>query len=791
MRILVSIILVLVSLQLGAQKEPDKSPSEALKSYFELPRETVYLHLNKSSYVVGENLWFKGYVYNLKQETPFTETTNVYVGLYNKAGKQIDKRLFLAKDGYLQGNFEIDSTFTEGDIYIKAATNWMRNFKENLAYVQKLQILNPEAKQENANALTNDYDVQFLPEGGHMVNEIANTIGVKVLNDRGYGTQIANGIVLNDLGAKVAEFSTNKFGHGKFKLRPKKGVAYKATINFLDGKELVFDLPLSNRKGLTMELRNNTYQEKIPVYMETNKETVEGESDSKYYALVHKEDKSIRFDFEFSDTSLQTGFFISKKDIPMGVNTITVFDSNNRPIAERLFFNSYQLKTPQLELKVAKAEVDSISVSLNLLSKSNEIVNLSASVLPSNTKSYNHSDNIYSSFYLKPYLKGHIENAGYYFENTSTKKEYELDLLLLNQGWSSYQWNTVYQTPPLKRFDFEKGATLSVSVNQNMDREKTLYVFPTIHHLEKEFTLAKGQKKFNIDNFFLERGENLFISEKNPKDGLKKPKLYVTTSYAKGEDSIMPWEGTLREESVIIDKTISKLILKENIIALDEVVVKRNRLLKKAKNNVNVPPLLKQRIKPIDEKIATDFPYILDFIASKGYRVNNNMLNFNQPITSTRGGIIDLYLDGQPLPDSQLLTTIKTEEIESYFFDRNQFVASVANGGVETLYLYRRNSNNLLDLQKRRYGSVAVGYPVSNGFEPTKKFYNPKYNAYFSESFEQYGAIHWEPQIILKQNKASFKIIDTGLENISIFIQGMDDKGRLFSFKKLLPLDNF
>jgi len=37
---------------------------KAFEQYFELPREALFLHLNKSTYLEGEELWFKGYVYN-------------------------------------------------------------------------------------------------------------------------------------------------------------------------------------------------------------------------------------------------------------------------------------------------------------------------------------------------------------------------------------------------------------------------------------------------------------------------------------------------------------------------------------------------------------------------------------------------------------------------------------------------------------------------------------------------------------------------------------------------------
>ena len=55
--------------------------------------------------------------------------------------------------------------------------------------------------------------------------------------------------------------------------------------------------------------------------------------------------------------------------------------------------------------------------------------------------------NIEAAFLLTPYLKGYIEKPSYYFNNTDRKKLIELDLLLLTQGWSKYDWNDIFYSP--------------------------------------------------------------------------------------------------------------------------------------------------------------------------------------------------------------------------------------------------------------------------------------------------------------------------------------------------------
>ena len=114
---------------------------ESYNTYFALPRETVYLHLNKTIFLKGEEIWFSGYVYNRRTGLPFTETTNLYCGIYDNEGKQLTKELFYVENGSVSGHFKIPSEFGPGEYYIMAHTNWMKNFEEEDAFVQKISII--------------------------------------------------------------------------------------------------------------------------------------------------------------------------------------------------------------------------------------------------------------------------------------------------------------------------------------------------------------------------------------------------------------------------------------------------------------------------------------------------------------------------------------------------------------------------------------------------------------------------------------------------------------------------
>ncbi|HAF77144.1 MAG TPA: hypothetical protein DCG42_07455, partial [Maribacter sp.] len=75
-------------------------------------------------------------------------------------------------------------------------------------------------------------------------------------------------------------------------------------------------------------------------------------------------------------------------------------------------------------------------------------------------------------------------------------------------------------------------------------------------------------------------------------------------------------------------------------------------------------------------------------------------------------------------------------------------------------------------------------------FEPVKKFYTPKYTSYLSNEFENFGTIHWVPELQTDENGiATFKILNTFQSNVSFFIEGMGSEGQLISAEQTLVVE--
>jgi len=129
--------------QLDTDDSQLKQTLQHLENYQkEYPQEKVYLHLDKSYYVAGEDIWFKAYI-TVGQFNFLSAISNiVYVELIDGQDKIVLSRRLLAISGLAVGDFQLPDTLREGSYRIRAYTNWMRNFDDGLFFDRTLLIGN-------------------------------------------------------------------------------------------------------------------------------------------------------------------------------------------------------------------------------------------------------------------------------------------------------------------------------------------------------------------------------------------------------------------------------------------------------------------------------------------------------------------------------------------------------------------------------------------------------------------------------------------------------------------------
>ncbi len=788
-RLLLTLFIFFLSLGIFAQNNSSHSVAQSNQDYFSIPRETLFLHLDKSVYVNGEEIWFKGYAYDRQKSLPSVGSTNFNVQVFNEEGKELYDGLFFGSRGSFRGNIKIDSTWSDGDYYIRVSTNWMNNFVEDESYIKKIKILSSSIIADEASKPL-AYDFQLLPEGGHLVSGTDNSVGFKLLNNLGYGVSFDRGYIVDDQGNEITSFSSNQFGIGKFSIRPELGKQYKAVIRFRNSKEITHSFPKIHATGMAISI-NNMIEDYAMVEVNTNKETLAFGADD-YYLLIRQNHLSKQIPLRFLPDEIKKKISLRRAILFPGINTITLF-KDNTPVAERLLFNSIDDHIANTLSTSSRTIKDSLSIDIRMPKKQGVRYDVSVSILPEATKSYTPKDNIYSAVLLHPYVQGFIEDEQYYFRDMDRKKMYNLDLLLVTQGWSRYSWDRIFNTVPKVVCGFNQGFKLKGKVQGRKKKDiDKIYMHPTIYQ-KGSFIEVGTDKSFEIPNFFPEKGEEVELSGVTSGDVFVKPVLYVQVV---SEELKKPFGSVLLSDDNMIENTVINTeveipedFITDNVQVLDEVVLVKKKEEENT-NTIRILPYFKRNSTKITQDLADYFPSVIDYIIStRKYQVfigpNRDIrilsLALNEPVAV----LID---DFQLSSDLSALDIMRTSEVDRIYMDRMSYALGTRGGLGGSIRIYTRKIP--LGSEIRKKNSVMV-CKMTKGFEPVKEYYNPGYSNYLDVSFIDYGVIHWQPWVDFdKKGFGTFKIPNTELEHFTLYIEGMGSDGSLISEIKTIKIEN-
>ncbi len=411
--------------------------------------------------------------------------------------------------------------------------------------------------------------------------------------------------------------------------------------------------------------------------------------------------------------------------------------------------------------------------------------------MPEETESYAPNNTIISSFALKPYLKGTVENPEYYFTKLDRKHKYELDILLLTQGWSKYNWDAIFKNPPKQIHQFENGITIRGKVNAPTSGIDRLFLYSTKNHSAQFVNLNKDQS-FTINNFFIEEGEQVRFSYQNKNGKFKKPSLFISYTVANKEDNISSVINTLSSFKTKSDR--SNLTSTKNFFPDDseelEVVMLETTKNKKSRENLD-PVLTNATALDVNVESYTQYPFVTDYIINKGYRFFKDSLGVfhltNRTTLSFQAETTPLvFIDDVPVTNILILEYLRTGDVEKIIVDRTGFGYGIrAAGGV--IKIYMRKTALYQDEKGRASISNTSTAPFS--FQKAKEYYAPKYNSYTNSSFKKYGVISWIPELVLNKNETTtFKVFNTRTKRVIVFIEGIAKDGNLISQKQIIDL---
>ncbi len=106
-------------------------------------QEKVYLHTDKPYYYAGDSLFFKGY---FAYGNPYLRdglSKVLHVELISEERDILLAKKYPIRDGIVVGDLLLPDSLDGERYYLRAYTNWMRNYGPNQYFMQALPVLNP------------------------------------------------------------------------------------------------------------------------------------------------------------------------------------------------------------------------------------------------------------------------------------------------------------------------------------------------------------------------------------------------------------------------------------------------------------------------------------------------------------------------------------------------------------------------------------------------------------------------------------------------------------------------
>ncbi|MEO1486846.1 MAG: hypothetical protein AAFU57_13950 [Bacteroidota bacterium] len=727
--------------------------------------ENIHLHVNKTTFLEGERLWFKAYVREQKSQLPSLSTSNLHVGLYDLEGKPIKRKLVYIQNGTGEGYISIDSTFVNEKYTLLAWTNYMRNFKNLEPYRQEISIVKDIDKVEED--VDEDVSISVYPEGGYLIEGAYNTIGIHLQYKLGQGVSSSNIELVDNTGKVVqSNIKTNSFGIGQTGFMVESGRSYQLKQKRSGLPTIVSELPAAVKDRFGFSIDNNG-KDKILVKLLASEETFSA-SEEHFCTMAIYQDVYTYFEDVALDKDKAVVSILREK-LPHGVLIAVLFDQDLNPIAQRMFFN-HKMKGPILEdLEVEHCPSffgDSIQVDLILPKNIIKEVNLSVSALPTESTAYSPNHSVVTSFLLRPYVINKLEDY-YFFDGQDRRKRFELDKRLLIEGWGRYDWQSKNLKAAQIEFALENGISFGGKVLDADIRTENQISLVAEESSAIDFSQLDSRKSFE-GNMVLFENDSLMLSLLGEKGKLRKPNATVEfKSNRESVTEIPEWLKTKTEkrepilrEAVAVDQNLN---LGERTIVLEGVTVTQAARAKKVTfvTTGSKGTISEGRI--IGDAEIKKYASALSYLSTLGYSKSR--------VLDVDGFYVDALLSPKSNTPVRVTGNMNAplSRVSAIYFDidKRNWVNIV-----ERAETYVRPEDRIKYLK----------FLIKEGYVKPEAYFTPNYPSYSNAIFKNYGALDWKANVPVGTDIPTSIMLPINNQNeMLLHVEGMSSDGSLLS----------
>ena len=629
---------------------------------------------------------------------------------------------------------------------------------------------------------SSDFDVQFFPESGNLLDNILQCVAFKAIGKDGLSVDIT-GKVFTDKNEELCEFSTLVNGMGKFSIRTQPNEGYYVLVKRANGIEKRVELPRTQTTGVAIQL---LYNRGKLLYKVSNDTKIPNES---LYLLLHSRGKVFVMQ-PLRDLESQ----IPESLLPAGIVSLSVIDSLGNTYCERLsFVRNFNFPTVSMQSdKPVYSKRELVNLDLKVLSPQGNPVkgNFAISVTDQHTvKQDSLADNIISNLLLTSDIKGYVEEPETYLLDNNTATREKTDVLMLTQGWRRFNTADIVKASyQPSKFYLEAGQVLSGKVMNLFNRPSKKCGIIMIPSNSPNIKLVQTDSlgRYSIDGIQFPDSSSFILKAK------KKKTL--------GDVEIIPDSDVFPKPSIYIPTP-----LKVNVASVEQ-----NEYFKQSKEKYFIEGGM--RVIHLDEVIVTAAKKENNFTSSYFYPGSEDALIKSEKIKQFPGQNIlqilpivivgNFYIDGH----NKIHLTIDGGLELSVYIDGMSGAGTGADAlrylnsdDVESISLFKLDRMIVIRLKKvenrKAEKPISLTKVTPLGYQKPAEFYVPRYDVdsvRISDKADLRTTIYWNPELetdSVGTVHVKFYTADPA-NNYSVVLEGLSKSGEICRFAGNLRREN-
>lgn len=766
--------------------------------YKEYPEEKAFIQTDKPFYLAGETIWYKAYLVEANSNLPDSVSVPLYVELIDPInGNLITRNILKMEGGFGHGEFDLNETLTPGMYTLRAYTNWMRNFNEDLFFSKNIKILSSEKQMEKRVFNEDDMDMQFFPEGGDLVNGLESRVAFKALDAGGNSVNLT-GKLISSTGDTLLRFKSDHLGMGSFKFKPQIDKSYSVLISFRNIYNKSFSLPVSKSYGFTMTMDNVSSKSQIRLAINNN-------HPSSDILIVGQARGVIYYAGRVAAGSPSAFVTVAKEKFPPGIAHFTLFDQNLKPHCERIIYipNTHPLNIVINSDKPEYKPREKTSISILVSDQDQKPItgNFLVSVVDeTQIKNFSEIESLQSNLLLSSDVKGYVENPLYYFDKTNKYAALHLDLLLMTQGWRRFTWDYILQEKiPMPVHLIEKGLIVKGSVLKPNNKPFELpqnVILMVGRDTNQQFLMNTTNAEGDFLYYGLEfKDSSALLAQIMKSETNQKFKISI---YPQDFPSLPKPSGLWKNANSEYDQFSEYISNTQNALQYEHQLklndaIWLSEMTVQAKRKQKAPDGPRALYSNPDEVIKSDVSpsalNVFDMIRGRvagvqitGDRTDPKVVVRGNSSISLSGDPLYL-LDGAPVTKQTILS------LNVYAVDRVEVVKSLAKsvvygdqarGGIISVFL-KAGVENALTVSGESSKNNAIA--TFQGYFSPRQFYSPKYSNETNQSSipDLRSTVYWAPMVNTDLNgKATVEYFNTDAgSTIRVYVEGLSTNGKM------------